>query len=75
MYIKRTELLRLVLERRDLATQLPKLYVVAVHELLGHFFGDPVIFAEEIDCLTNLAVRPKNVCSIFCHFRSPGTEM
>jgi hypothetical protein len=47
-----------VLERLDFAVALPKLYVVAVNELLGVFLGRVVVRAEKLDCAVNCPSGP-----------------
>lgn len=46
-----------------------RFYVMAIYELLGLLLGYLIIGAEEIDGLTNLIVRSKNICAILSHFR------
>jgi hypothetical protein len=60
-------LLRFVPESSYLTVKLPKLYVVAVHELLGAFFRRVVVRAFEIDGPNNVVVVAHEIRTIFGH--------
>ena len=64
----------LMRESLDSAIPLPKLYIVAVHQLPGVLFRALVIGTEKFDCAKKLAVCSDNVHSIFGHLISVGTH-
>ena len=55
--MRRPTALLLALECRDPTVQLPKLYVVAVNELLGLFFCRLIVGANDIDATLYMPVR------------------
>jgi hypothetical protein len=50
-----------------LAVLLPKLDVVAVHELLRLFLGSIVIWAHKLDCAQEVTILIKDVNSVLSH--------
>lgn len=64
----------LMRESLDSAIPLPKLYILAVHQLPGVLFRALVIGAEKFNCAKKLAVCSDNVHSIFGHLISVGTH-
>jgi hypothetical protein len=42
----------------DPPIQLPKLYVLAINELLGFFLGRLIVGANEVDAMLYVPVRP-----------------
>ena len=61
------------LKRRDLTRSVPKLYRMAVNELLGALFCVVVAFAKEIYAVLNTPVLPDDVCPVPLHGRYPKT--
>jgi len=64
----------LMRESLDSAIPLPKLYIVAVHQLPGVLFRALVIGTEKFDCAKKLAVCSDDVHSIFGHLISVRTH-
>jgi hypothetical protein len=61
------------LKYRDLAVFVPKLYGVAINELLGALFGVVVAFTEQVYAVLNATVLTDDVRSITVHGRCPVT--
>jgi hypothetical protein len=60
-----------VFEFFDTTVTLPKLYIVAVNELLGIFFRRVIVWADQLDCPKKATVYADNVSAVLCHLRHP----
>jgi hypothetical protein len=60
-----------VLEHRDFAVALPKLYVATVDQSLGVFLRGLIVRADQFDCPEKVTVDPNNVRSIPDHWWPP----
>src|ERR1700750_142516 len=58
-------------ECRDLPRFVPKLYRMAVHELLSALLGLVVVCAKEVYAVLNVTVQTKDVGSVAMHGRCP----
>jgi hypothetical protein len=63
--------LLLALECRDPTVQLPKLYVVAINELLGLLSRRLLVSANDVDATLDMPVLAQNVGAVFLHGPSP----
>ena len=55
----------------DPAIQLPKLYVMAVHVLLGAVFGFFIVRATKLESCLDMAIWPNGVGAVFLHGPPP----
>ena len=60
---------RHVAEQVYFAVALPKLDIVAVHQLLGGLLSGFIVRTDKFDCPEQVPIYPNGVRSIFSHFR------